>query len=191
MREVPEVPDLKNEATKLTERTEKLQPFRDGCRVSGAIPRACGLLQALGMLTSPAGMNTLTHAIIGCGIRVHREIGPGVLENIYNECMQYELRQEGLRFDRERAVPLVYKGQKLRSRYYIDLVVEDRVIVELKTVVEIAEIHKKQVLTQLKLAGLYTGLIMNFNVEILTDGGVKRVVNPAAGPDYADPDAQV
>jgi GxxExxY protein len=141
------------------------------------------------MLTNPAGMNTLTHAIIGCGIRVHREIGPGVLENIYNECMQYELRQEGLRFERERAVPLVYKGNKLKSRYYIDLVVEDRVIVELKTVVEIAEIHKKQVLTQLKLAGLHTGLIMNFNVEILTDGGVKRVVNPAAGPDCFDPNA--
>jgi GxxExxY protein len=136
-------------------------------------------------------MNTLTHAIIGCGIRVHREIGPGVLENIYNECLQYELRQEGLRFDRGRAVPLVYKGQKLRSRYYIDLVVEDRVIVELKTVVEIAEIHKKQVLTQLRLAGLHTGLIMNFNVPILTDGGVKRVVNPAAGPAYFDPDAPV
>jgi GxxExxY protein len=140
-----------------------------------------------GMLTNPAGMNTLTHAIIGCGIRVHREVGPGVLENIYNECMQYELRLEGLRFDRQRAVPLVYKGQKLKSRYYIDLVVEDRVIVELKTVVEIVEIHKKQVLTQLRLAGLHTGLIMNFNVEILTDGGVKRVVNPAAGlhPDVA------
>jgi GxxExxY protein len=101
--------------------------------------------------------------------------------------MQYELRQEGLRFDRERAVPLVYKGQKLKSRYYIDLVVEDRVIVELKTVVEIVEVHKKQVLTQLRLAGLRTGLIINFNVEILTDGGVKRVVNPAAGPDYLDP----
>ena len=143
------------------------------------------------MLTNPAGMNTLTHAIIGCGIRVHREIGPGVLENIYNECMQYELRQEGLRFDRERAVPLVYKGQKLKSRYYIDLVVEDRVIVELKTVVEIVEIHKKQVLTQLKLAGLHTGLILNFNVEVLTDGGVKRVVNPAAGQDDFDPNAGV
>ena len=98
----------------------------------------------LGILTNPAGMNTLTHAIIGCGIRVHREIGPGVLENVYNECMQYELRQEGLRFDRERAVPLVYKGQKLISRYYIDLVVEDRVMVELKTVVEIVEIHKNR-----------------------------------------------
>jgi GxxExxY protein len=139
------------------------------------------------MLTNPAGVNSLTHAIIGCAIRVHREIGPGVLENVYNECMQYELRQEGLRFDRERAVALVYKGQKLKSRYYIDLVVEDRVIVELKTVVEIVEVHKKQVLTQLRLAGLRTGLIINFNVEILTDGGVKRVVNPAAGPDYLDP----
>ena len=95
------------------------------------------------MLTNPAGVNSLTHAIIGCAIRVHREIGPGVLENVYNECMQYELRQEALRFDRERAVPLVYKGQKLKSRYYIDLVVEDRVIVELKTVVEIVEVHKK------------------------------------------------
>jgi GxxExxY protein len=63
------------------------------------------------MLTNPPGLNTLTHAIIGCGIRVHREIGPGVLENIYNECMQYELRQEGLRFDRERPVPLVYKAR--------------------------------------------------------------------------------
>ena len=72
-----------------------------------AISRAHELLQSWGMLTNPAGLNTLTHAIIGWGIRVHREIGPGVLENIYNECMQYELRQEGLRFDREQAVPLV------------------------------------------------------------------------------------
>jgi len=144
------------------------------------------LLQGWGMLTNPAGLNTLTHAIIGCGIRVHREIGPGVLENIYNECMQYELRQEGLRFDRERAVPLVYKGQKLKSRYYIDLVVEDRVVVELKAVAEIVEIHRTQVLTQLRLAGLQTGLILNFNVPILTDGGVRRVVNPAADPDGTD-----
>jgi GxxExxY protein len=113
------------------------------------------LLHVWGMLTNPAGMNTLTHAIIGCGIRVHREIGPGVLENIYNECMQYELRHEGLRFDRERAVLLVYKGQKLKSRYYIDLVVEDRVIVELKAVAEVVEIHRTQVLTQLRLAGLH------------------------------------
>ena len=168
-----------------------MQWFRYECRFGGAISRAHRLLHGWGMLTNPAGMNTLTHAIIGCGIRVHREIGPGVLENIYNECMQYELRQEGLRFDRERAVPLVYKGQKLKSRYYIDLVVEDRVIVELKAVAEIVEIHKAQVLTQLRLAGLPTGLLLNFNVPVLTGGGVSRVVNPAAGQDHLGPDVEV
>jgi GxxExxY protein len=71
---------------------------------------------ACSMLTDPTGINALTHAIIGCGIRIHSEIGPGLLENIYNECMQYELGAKGLRFDRERPMPLVYKGQKLRSR---------------------------------------------------------------------------
>jgi GxxExxY protein len=78
------------------------------------------------------------------------------------------------------------QSQKLRSRYYIDLVVEDRVVVELKAVAEIIEIHRTQVLTQLRLAGLQTGLILNFNVPILTDSGVRRVVNPAAGPDGTD-----
>jgi len=132
------------------------------------------------MLTDPEGINDLTHAIIGCAVRVHSEIGPGLLENIYNECMQYELHAKRLHFDRERAVPLVYKGQKLKSRYYIDLVVEDRVVVELKAIAEIAEVHRRQVLSQLKLAGLHTGLILNFNVIVLKDGGVRRVVNPAA-----------
>ena len=141
------------------------------------------------MLTDPHGINDLTHAIIGCGIRVHTEIGPGLLESVYNECMQYELRAKGLRFDRERAVPLVYKGQKLRSLCYIDFVVEDLVVVELKAIVEIAEIHRRQVLTQLKLAGLHTGLIVNFNVVVLTDGGVKRVVNPAASARHLDANA--
>ena len=137
------------------------------------------------MLTDPHGINDLTHAIIGCGIRVHTEIGPGLLESVYNECMQYELRVKGLRFDRERAVPLVYKGQKPRSLCYIDFLL-DLVVVELKAIVEIAEIHRRQVLTQLKLAGLHTGLIVNFNVVVLTDGGVKRVVNPAASARHLD-----
>ena len=133
------------------------------------------------MLTDPEGINELTHAIIGCAIRVHSEMGPGLLENIYNECMQHELHASCLHFDRERAVPLVYKGLKLKSRYYIDFVVEDRVVVELKAIVEIAEIHRRQVLSQLKLGRLHTGLNLNFNVVMLTDGGVRRVVNPAVG----------
>ena len=138
------------------------------------------------MLTDPEGINELTHAIIGCAIRVHSVMGPGLLENIYNECMQHELHASRLHFDRERAVPLVYKGQKLKSRYYLDFVVENRVVVELKAIVEIAEIHRRQVLSQLKLAHLHTGLILNFNVVMLTDGGVKRVVNPAAAAYQVD-----
>lgn len=136
------------------------------------------------MLTDPTGVNVLTSAIIGCAVRVHRVIGPGVLESIYSECMQHELREQGMRFDLERAVPLIYKGQKLKSRFYIDMVVEDRVVVELKAVSEIAEVHKRQVLTQLRLVGLHVGLLLNFNVVTLTDGGVKRIINSASTHDY-------
>lgn len=132
------------------------------------------------MLMDPGGINVLTGAIIGCGVRVHEEIGPGVLENIYHECLQYELRDQGLSFRVEHPVPLIYKGRPLKARYYVDLLVEDRVIVELKAISEIAEIHKRQVLTQLRLMGLAIGLILNFNVMVLTDGGVKRVVNREA-----------
>jgi GxxExxY protein len=121
----------------------------------------------------------------------HREFGPGLFENVYNECLQWELRDQGLRFERERKVPVVYKNRILKSLYYIDMVVEDRVVIELKTVVELAEIHRRQVLTQLKLTGLPVGLLVNFNVVTLTDGGVKRVVNPAVQHDYAGVDDDV
>jgi len=141
------------------------------------------------MLTDPAGMSALTRAIIGCGIRVHREFGPGLFENVYNESLQWELRDEGLRFERERRVPVVYKNHTLKSLYYVDLIVEGKVIVELKTVAELAEIHRRQVLTQLKLTGLPVGLLMNFNVVTLTNGGVKRIVNPAIQRDQTDIEA--
>ena len=111
---------------------------------------------------------------------MHRAIGPGVFENVYTECLKDELRDAGFRFVAERPVPLVYKGRPLKMRFYVDLVVEDQVVVELKAVAEVAEIHKRQVLTQLKLADLPVGLLMNFNVLLLTDGGVKRIVNPTA-----------
>lgn len=129
------------------------------------------------MFTDPFGTSAITRTIIGCGVRVHKEIGPGVYENVYGECMQYELKEQGLCFETGRPVPIHYKGVQLRSRYYIDIVVENCVVVELKAVVELAEIHRRQVLTQLKLAGLPVGLLMNFNVVMLTDG-VKRIVNP-------------
>ena len=130
------------------------------------------------MLTDPFGTNALTKRIIGCGIRVHEVIGPGVYESVYGECLEYELREEGLPYELQRPVPLVYKGARLRSRFYFDIVVDNTVIVELKAVTTIAEIHRRQVITHLKLTGLPVGLLFNFNVEVLTAGGVKRLVNP-------------
>jgi GxxExxY protein len=95
--------------------------------------------------------------------------------------MAYELTEQGLRFESGRAVPLTYKGVRLKSRFYIDYVIEDLVVVELKSVPGLAEIHTRQLLTQLTLADLPVGLLMNFNVVTLTDGGINRVINRKAG----------
>jgi GxxExxY protein len=149
------------------------------------------------MLTDPFGTNQITHAIVGCAIRVHDVVGPGVFENIYAECMQYELGQAGLSFEVNRMAPVIYKGIRLKSRYYLDLLVEQLVPVELKSVEALLAIHKKQLLSQLRLLNLPVGLLINFNVEHLTDG-VRRVINskykaeivanvPAAGPQAPAP----
>jgi GxxExxY protein len=131
----------------------------------------------VGMLTDPYGTSPLTEAIIGCAIRVHRAIGPGVLEKIYSECLTHEFKKRGLFFERERPVPLVYQGVRLKPKFFIDFVVENKVVVELKSVTEIVKVHECQVLTQLKLAELPVGLLINFNVPLLVDG-VTRLVNP-------------
>jgi GxxExxY protein len=129
------------------------------------------------MLTDPYGTSQVTKRIIGCAIRVHDVVGPGLFESIYNECLQYEFKQDGLSFDANVQAPVVYKGLRLKSRFYLDLVVERTVPVELKSIAAIAEIHRKQLLSQLWLTNLPVGLVINFNVETLTEGGVKRVVN--------------
>ena len=129
------------------------------------------------MLTDPHGTNELTRRIIGCAIRVHSAIGPGALESVYQECMTYELREEKLTYESGRVVPLVYRGVKLKARFYIDLVVENTVAVELKAIETLAQVHTRQVLTQLRLSGLPVGLLVNFDVTRMVDG-VKRVVNP-------------
>ena len=129
------------------------------------------------MLTDPYGTSPLTKSIIGCAINVHRAIGPGVFESVYSECFAHELTRRGLSFELERTVPLVYRGVRLKSKFYVDVVVEDQVIVELKSVAEVVHIHECQVLTQLKLTGLPVGLLINFNVPLLVDG-VTRLVNP-------------
>lgn len=117
----------------------------------------------------------LTEQIIGAAIEVHRHLGPGLLESAYEECLCYEFHLRGLKFERQRPLPLEYKGIKLDCGYRMDIVVEEKVILELKVVDAIAPIHEAQLLTYLRLSGVKIGLIINFNVAVLKDG-IKRLV---------------
>jgi GxxExxY protein len=129
------------------------------------------------MLTDPFGTSKITYAIGGCAIKVHDIMGPGLFENIYSECLQYELKEAGLSFELNRAAPVVYKGVRLKSKYFLDLLVEGIIPVELKCIAAILQVHKKQLLSQVRLLNMPVGLLINFNVDCLSDGGIKRVVN--------------
>ena len=120
--------------------------------------------------------NRITESIIGAAIEVHRALGPGLLESAYEECLCHELSLGGIPFRRQVDLPVRYKGVKLDCGYRIDLVVDDLVIVELKTVEALLPIHEAQLLTYLKLRGLSVGLLVNFNVPVLKDG-LKRIVH--------------
>ncbi len=120
-------------------------------------------------------LNDLSRRVIGLTMEVHRELGPGLLESAYEEALAYELTQSGLRFIRQQDTPLLYKGVKLDCGYRLDLVIEDELIVELKTVTELLPIHHAQLLTYLKLQRQSLGLLINFNVPVLKDG-IRRVV---------------
>jgi GxxExxY protein len=120
-------------------------------------------------------VNELTRIIIGAAIEVHKQLGPGMLESAYEECMNYELVDGGLLVVRQKPVPVVYKEVKLECGYRIDLLVNDLVVVELKSVDAIAPIHEAQILTYMKFSGKKTGLLINFNVTVLKNG-VRRFV---------------
>jgi len=120
--------------------------------------------------------NLLTEKIIGGAIEVHKRLGPGLLESAYEECLCYELNQLRINFERQVPLPLNYKGVKLDCGYRMDLVVEDLVIIELKTVERFHPIHDAQLLSYLKLYDKHLGLLVNFHVPVLKDG-IKRVVN--------------
>ena len=107
---------------------------------------------------------------------MHRQLGPGLLESAYRECLCWELNHRGLTIEREMALPLVYKGVHVDAGYRLDLIVEKRVLVELKAVERLAPVHTAQVLTYLKLTGLRVGLLMNFNADVLRDGIVRLVL---------------
>lgn len=119
-------------------------------------------------------LNELTGKVIGACIEIHRELGPGLLESAYEECLAYELSRAGLRFERQRALPVRYKEVQLDCGYRLDFVIEGVLIVELKAVTELHPIHEAQVLTYLKLDQKSLGLLINFNVPTLKRG-VKRI----------------
>jgi len=117
----------------------------------------------------------LTHKIIGAAIEVHRQLGPGLLESAYEECLAREFALRGINYERQKPVPVIYKGIKLECGYRIDLLVERRIVVELKSIEEIAPIHESVVLTYLKLSGNTVGLLINFHVTVLKDG-IRRYI---------------
>lgn len=120
--------------------------------------------------------NEITEKIIGAAIEVHRQLGPGLLESVYEECLCYELNQQGLQFKRQLEVPVIYKGLKLDCGYRVDLLVEDAVIVEIKSAESLPPVFAAQLLTYLKICRKRVGLLINFNVPVLRNG-LKRVAN--------------
>ncbi|MGM0477982.1 MAG: GxxExxY protein [Bacteroidota bacterium] len=120
--------------------------------------------------------NHLANRIIGCALHVHKALGPGLLESAYQECLHYKLREEGLIVVQEKPMPLVYEEVKLNCGYRIDLLVEDKVLIELKSVESLNDVHLAQTLTYMKLGGYKLGLLINFNTNLLKHG-IKRVVN--------------
>jgi len=122
-------------------------------------------------------LNSLTQAIISASIAVHRELGPGMLESAYEACLAFALLDRGLFVERQKALPLTYRGQILDCGYRIDLMVERLVIVEVKAVERFERVHSAQLLSYLRLSGCRVGLLLNFNVKWLMDDGIKRVVH--------------
>lgn len=117
----------------------------------------------------------LSNTIIGCIIEVHKNLGPGLLESTYERCLAYELNAKGLKFETQKEIPIDYKGIRLDAGYRIDIIVENNIILELKSVEKILPIHEAQILTYMKLAEVKVGLLINFNVLKVKDG-IKRFV---------------
>lgn len=117
----------------------------------------------------------ITERVIGAAITVHRELGPGLLESAYQNCLRVEMSDSGIRYQHEVTIPLTYKGRSIPNSYKIDFLVEGQVIVELKTVDKLAPVHTAQVITYLRMTKCRVGLLFNFNVDVLTKG-MRRIV---------------
>ena len=130
------------------------------------------------MFIDPSRFSPITYRIIGAAIGVHEALGPGLLESIYQSCLQRELTVRQIKFVSQHPVPIIYRDSNLDARYRIDLIVEDLVVVEVKSVAVLLPIHEAQTLTYMRLTGCPAGLVINFNVPRLVDG-VQRLLNPA------------
>jgi len=123
----------------------------------------------------PEDINRLTGEVVDAAYSVHRELGPGLLENIYEQCLGEELKLKGLSFERQKEVPIIYRDKKLDANYRLDLLVDGKVLVEIKAVDHLLPVHKAQVITYIKLPGVRVGLLINFNVTMIKEG-IQRVV---------------
>ncbi len=124
-------------------------------------------------------VNELSRAVIGCAIEVHRALGPGLLESTYEICLCHELTLQAIPFERQKPIPVAYKGVKLDCGYRADLIVDRRLLVEIKAIDQTSAIHDAQLLSYLKLSGLKVGLLVNFNVRMLKEGVRRKVLGPA------------
>ena len=120
--------------------------------------------------------NEISEIVVDCALKVHKVLGPGLLESAYEECLFFELKKAGLFVEKQKALPLVYEEIKLEIGYRIDLIIENKFIIEIKSVEALNEVHLAQVLTYLKLSKCKLGLLINFNVKLIKDG-IKRVIN--------------
>jgi GxxExxY protein len=130
----------------------------------------------------PAELNHLSERVIGCAIEVHRNLGPGLLERIYEEALLYELEAAGIRAERQVIVPVRYKDIVLQGQR-LDLIVEDRIVLELKAVESVPDLHLAQLVTYLRVTSLPLGILINFNVPLLTKGVYRRINSYALTPD--------
>lgn len=133
----------------------------------------------------PEDVETLATAVVNAAFAVHRTLGPGLLESAYEQCLAVELSVAGIPFERERPLPLVYRGHTIDTAYRLDLIVGGKLLVELKAIEAIAPIHQAQVVTYLRLLRLPLGLLINFNVPLIRDG-IQRILNLAFRTDDAD-----
>jgi GxxExxY protein len=131
----------------------------------------------LGAMSDTRELNDLTERIIGAAIAVHHELGPGMLESAYEACLAYDFLKRGLAFERQKTLPLLYKGQSLDCGYRVDLLVEQRVVVEIKCVEQVGRVHLAQLVSYLRLSRCRVGLLINFNVKWLAKEGISRRVN--------------